>query len=335
MGCAARIARFCLVVVSLALGGVMAAAQPAPRIAGWWIAIDDTFVRAWSSGGITAMEELLIIDDDGRFENRVMGFWSVEAENCARERVCSDAPLAARGRAGVDRGSLSLFDIRRTDQPLDGERDRAVRALLFSASPKWTITRMDAVRGLLVLDGSGRGQRTFVRVEPDRLRRLRAGLVAAGLSAVDHWRCWVATPAGSSSASVLQSDASLPEPVETFVRLASWRQTLLSQATRPVPDDPDAAQAKLAHTAIEELMNETFADLPDPESVKVQRRKASGARYRELIAEGRPHLQARFMLWQDFVSPDMTKQFPATEVATARKFAGLASAEARQVFCAR
>ena len=106
-------------VFALAAGPGDAAAQavkPAPAaapgiavraLAGWWLAIDDTFPNLWQNG-VSAIEELLIVNADGRFEDRTLNFFSGSAEVCAQRHICADLPLIAYGRLRATGNGLSI-----------------------------------------------------------------------------------------------------------------------------------------------------------------------------------------------------------------------------------
>ncbi len=89
-------------LVLTAAGSASAQSSVPPHLAGWWIAVDNVaFPPLWRDGTIVPMEELLIIESDGRFENRMMGFYGIDPGYCAKENLCSDAPLIATGRLAL------------------------------------------------------------------------------------------------------------------------------------------------------------------------------------------------------------------------------------------
>src|SRR5215510_1460383 len=109
-----------LALFAVALFALAVALLPVPRaeaaqtrdLAGWWISIDQLFPMLYESGGVVAMEELLVIADDGRAENRFMTFFSANPETCRdTKEQCSDAPVVARGRITVTGDQLAFTDV--------------------------------------------------------------------------------------------------------------------------------------------------------------------------------------------------------------------------------
>ena len=160
-------------------------------LAGWWIAIDDTFPALWKTGDIVTMEELLIVAPDGGAENRMMGFWTPSADDCQKGYACSDAPLIATARLALKGDGLSVTGRAETAHVIDSpKRDPRIRKLAVTAIPAWTASLSD---GLLILRAVTTNMtRAFARIEPDRLRRLRAGMMIGTISAHQHWRCFLA-----------------------------------------------------------------------------------------------------------------------------------------------
>jgi hypothetical protein len=74
-----------------------AMAAEARDLAGWWIAIDRLFPQIYETETIVPMEELLIVDHAGQAENRLMMFGEANTLFCRDKKVCSDAPVTARG----------------------------------------------------------------------------------------------------------------------------------------------------------------------------------------------------------------------------------------------
>ena len=149
-------------------------------IAGWWLAIDDTFPKHWKAGAITPMEEVLQINPDGRVTDRVMNFWAGSHRACLENKVCSDVPQIAVGRVRVSGDKLNFSNVVASNARLDTPAGEAlVRKEAITASANWTV-RLDGER--LVLR-AGASSRTLVRVDLDRLRRLHAGMQLAGVDA--------------------------------------------------------------------------------------------------------------------------------------------------------
>ena len=180
-----------------------AIAVEARDLAGWWIAIDRLFPEAYETQGIVPMEELLIVGSDGRVENRFMMFWGPDADLCHNKKVhCSDAPISARARIVVAGDQLTFTESVKSDNLIDDrpELDLALRLLTVTSTRSWTLSREVDGR-LLVLRPNLMNPsrlianiptRTFAKIDPDRLRRLRSLLHARELSATKHWRCFLA-----------------------------------------------------------------------------------------------------------------------------------------------
>jgi hypothetical protein len=321
-----------------------AQSRPQRNLAGWWISIDDTFKALWENGTIVPVEELLIIDDQGRFENRVMGFWPVDHEACRQGYACSDAPLVATGRFVVGASArsaslaLSIEEHRATATRLVSPRDdAAIRSAVVSSRQQWRIARIDPTQSFLsIYRDSLSYRRTFVRVDADRLRRLRAGLMAAEVSAARHWRCWLAA-ATNSVFSVLALPQELrfadplSPPVDAFVRIASYLQTAAVRAARPLPDDADPEARKRAATAVEETMVESFDGLHLPKTVQERRASAAIARYLRLRGQGQSADAAKAAVARNLPIPDVGA-IPEDEIAALRLMLA-DSAEAKRLFC--
>jgi hypothetical protein len=337
------------ILFALAFGTPAAAQSRAPGLSGWWISLDDTFKTLWENGTIVPTEELLIIDDQMRFENRMMGFWFVDPEFCSTDGPCSDAPLVATGRLVQAKGLksasliLSIEDYRASANVIESARnDDAIRSRTVSSIRQWRISRLDTAEGVLVVRKGDDllDTRTFLRVDPDRLRRLRAGLMAAELSAVRHWRCSIANATGVEpvvKTTLVRTRGFPPNAprsplVEAYMRIASYRQTLIWQGTKPMPDDPDPAQRKRARVAVEELMFERFADPPAPNTVAEQRKSAAAAIYLRLMTGEAPPAAGRAAAERELSSMNMAGRFSEAEV-TALKLLLSDSPEAKQLFC--
>lgn len=245
---------------------LLAAASPASALsardlAGWWIAVDGVFPALWERGALHPMEELLIVNPDGRVENRVMNFWSGSARVCAETKVCSDAPMIATARLSVKGDRLSLDGRRPAAGRLDAPKsDPLIRRTALTATAAWTA----AVDGRLMTLRAGELVRSFVRVEPRRLQRLRAGMRVSEQSATRHWRCFLANATARDPAfAVLRPDRPpAPDFLDAYLKVASYLITLESMSVRPTPDDP-AAKRFIGHDT-EEIMVEEFSDVRLP-----------------------------------------------------------------------
>ena len=182
-------------------------------IAGWWLAIDDTFPKHWKAGAITPMEEVLQINPDGRVTDRVMNFWAGSHRACLENKVCSDVPQIAVARVRVSGDKLNFTNVvasnarprhagRRSAGAQGGdhrfgELDRAARwrtpgaahrpadrphpgprrsRPAAPASRRHAARRLDAERPLALLPRQRHGARQGIRAAADRPRRERARL---------------------------------------------------------------------------------------------------------------------------------------------------------------
>jgi hypothetical protein len=266
-------ARAHLAAVAIAVPVVLAtpaAEALIPRdLAGWWIAIDDVFPNAWHRRAIGAMEEVLIIGRDGRVEDRVMNFRAGSPQVCAKTKVCSDLPLIAVARARRRGNRFSFINRYASRAHLDAARGNSlVRRMAVTANAHWTI---QASNGWFTLR-AGRISRTFARIDPDRLRRLRAGLRASMLAPAKHWRCFLAnaTAREASFAPLRKQRKDIIAPPDFFagyLRVASYLAALDSRLAIPTTDDPDAKTRDLIGFNTEELMIEHFGDVRVPASM--------------------------------------------------------------------
>src|SRR5215475_6445505 len=163
-------------------------------LVGWWIAIDRLFPNLYVTGSVAPMEELVVIDGQGRVEDRLMMFRGVDAQWCIDRKVqCSDAPPMARARIVVADDQLTFTEVAAAENRIDDrpEVDWALRPLTVTSTLSWTLSpgadgRVLTLRPNL-LDTSRLAAdapvRTLARIDPARLRRARALLAAYGLSA--------------------------------------------------------------------------------------------------------------------------------------------------------
>ncbi|MDB5601598.1 MAG: hypothetical protein JWN71_3642 [Xanthobacteraceae bacterium] len=232
------------------------------QLAGWWIAIDDTFPELWAKRGVAAMEEILVVGQDGRVENRAMNFTAGSAKVCAETRVCGDAPLIATARAQLKGDKLS-FGERRDGATVDARGNALVRKTAITATPMWSV----AQKGDQITLRSGGIVRTLARIDPDRLRRLRAGLRASTLPPARHWRCFLAnaTARDAAFAPLRRSSAAAPDFVPRYLHIASYLAAIDAMLAVPTADDPDARA--LIGFSPETLMFEHFEDVREPGSL--------------------------------------------------------------------
>ncbi len=262
---------FSLFAASLACGLASDPARAAGvrDLAGWWLAIDKTFPDLWQRGTFAPTEELLIINRDGRVEDRLINFWSGTPENCAKTRVCSDAPLVATARLAIKGQQLSFARKRAAKGPfVAGRGNSAVTKATVTATPHWTLALEGNGQRMVLTDVKNKSDskttRTFARVTPKNLQRLRAGMLVSALPAEKHWRCFLAnaTARDPAFAPIRDKDNAAPDFLARFLDAASYLATLNSMLARPTPDDPSAR--KYIGNETEELLIEEFKDLRLP-----------------------------------------------------------------------
>jgi hypothetical protein len=274
-----------------------ASALDARTLTGWWLSIDDTFPKLWNAG-VTPTEEVLVINADGRFEDRVMNFSPGTAQVCAQKRVCADMVLLAYGRLRFAGDSVSIGERGAPPNRLDTPKtDPLIRRVAMSTTTTWTIS---VDNGLMTLR-AGNVTRSFAKIEPRRLQRLRSGMRAAGLPPEKHWRCFLANamapqPAfaslrGEATGTVQQASsgglfnlggarasAETPAPgpaewLERYLRAASYLMTLDARSKFPIIEDP-ASRPFIGHEP-EQLLVEEFTGVTPPATLAdMQRLKA-------------------------------------------------------------
>ena len=126
--------------LALAVFAPSAARALEPRaLAGWWIAIDDTFPNLWNRHAIAPMEEVVEINLDGRVSDRVMNFWAGSPQVCIQDKVCSDLPLIAVARLSVTGNRASFVNVSASTAKLDaGTGSPLIRREAMLATPDWT-----------------------------------------------------------------------------------------------------------------------------------------------------------------------------------------------------
>jgi hypothetical protein len=263
--------------VAACLAARPAVAADARDLAGWWIAVDRVFPRLYEEVGlILPMDELLVIDTQARVENRFMMFFGPYAEECRdRKTMCSDAPATAYSRITVADNQLTFSDSVKPDHRIESaaQLDSALRALAVTSTASWTLSR-EANGQLLVLHPklssasppvANIATRMFARIEPDRLRRLRALFLAREISAVKHWRCFLANATSSDPAfAPLRNQPRIaPKYLDEAAKVASYYQAL-AEAFRAIADERDPERRKLAGVPVETVLTEQFADLRKP-----------------------------------------------------------------------
>jgi hypothetical protein len=269
--------------LAVTLAALPASAASLRDLAGWWIAIDDTFPKLWRREGVAAVEEMLLVNPDGRVENRTMNFWSGSAEVCEKTKVCGDLPLAATARIALKGDKLIVASRRAAGGRIDSAAsDADIRRLSVTATAAWNATLKDRQLGLRGANAT----RTLARIEPDRLRRLRAGMRVSGQSADKHWRCFLAnaTARDSAFAPIRSAKSAPPGFLDSYLRAASYLATLNSMIRRPTPDDEQGR--KLIGFDTEELLVEEFPDIRIPVSVADKRELQFKITYLERRVQG-------------------------------------------------
>lgn len=278
-----------IVVASVAVPS--ARALDTGDLSGWWIAIDRAFPTLWERGDIVAMEELLIISPDGRAENRGMGFFA--PDDCMPGEACTDAPLIATARLTLRGDLLTVSDRKESRGRINIKKaDPAIRRIAVTGTPAWTAT-LDG-NFLVLRAATGNATRAFARIEPNRLRRLRAGLILIEQSAARHWRCFFANATANDPAfAALSADSrSAPSFLDDYLRVASYHATLATLGSMPTADHPDAQRRALASSKAEIMLVETFPDIPAPKSHAEAQRLLAGAVLLGARARGLPPAEA-------------------------------------------
>ena len=215
-------------------------AVEARDLIGWWIAIDRLFPQFYETEGIVPMEELLIVGSDGRVENRFMMFFGPDADLCHGKKVhCSDAPISARARIAVAGDQLTFTESVKSDNLIDDrpEMDFVLRFLTVTSTRSWTLSREVDGRLLVLrpnLLNTSRlianiPTRTFAKIDPDRLRRLRAlphatDFFSASFSVTKHWRCFLANATANDPAfaSLRDRPRAVPAFLDDAAKAASY-----------------------------------------------------------------------------------------------------------------
>jgi hypothetical protein len=254
------------------------AASPAPALqaralVGWWIAIDDTFPKLWGRKSIAVMEEILQINPDGRVWDRVMTFSAGSPLACLETMVCSDLPLIAEARLRVSGNRLNLIDVAPSQAFLDaGGGDAKIRGVAIAATPEWTVAA-DGDRITMHSSNPAR-TRVLVRVAPDRLRKLYAGMKLSALPPAGHWRCFLANATARDKAfAPLRTGTAAAEPgfLGRYLNLASYVSAIRSALATPAIDEDDPELRKLLGVTTEELMVEHFDGVMRPPSIDDRR----------------------------------------------------------------
>ena len=211
-------------VLALASAFSPARALDVSDMAGWWIAIDDSLPKYWKQGAVAPMEEIVQITPEGVVSNRVMNL-SARGPHCADGRDCSDLPAMASARVRVSGNQMEFSNIVASDARLDSiAGNLLIRQEALTATPEWTVTVESGERVTLRAAGGAKVRR-MVRIDPDKLRKLHAGMRVSGWPADEHWRCFLThATAGEAAFAPLQPNRSYrrPEFLERYLKFASY-----------------------------------------------------------------------------------------------------------------
>ena len=244
-------------------------------------------------GVAVAMEELLIVDANGRAEDRGLGFWSTSPSDCVNSQECSDAPLIATARLAVKGDLVTVSERKETAQRINrANADPLIRRLAVTATPAWTVTYAE---GLLILrSATANITRAFARIEPNRLRRIRAGILVNELSAQEHWRCLFAnaTARDPAFAPLRTGSHAAPGFLDAYLHAASYLYSLGQMGGHPRPDDRNEKMRPLAAGGFEQLAVERFPDAPIPKTETDAQRLNTRFRFLYELGKGRTVEQA-------------------------------------------
>ena len=224
--------------IAVALGMSALADRPARAIeaqelTGWWIAIDDTLPKLWKQGAIAPMEEVVQIEADGTVSDRVMNFWAGSAQACFDNKVCADLPAMAAAKLAVAGNKVSFSEVAPTDTRVDSVAGSLlVRQEALTATPEWTAS-LDSQRLTLRVAGSPKS-RTLVKIDPDKLRRLYAGMRVTNWAPEENWRCFLGNATvGELAFAPLRSgrSAKAPEFLDRYLKFATLISALRSTAS--------------------------------------------------------------------------------------------------------
>jgi len=250
--------------------------------AGWWISIGDLPAQTSKSGIVRTFEEVLIIDEAGMVEDRIMTFGQPSPSNCASDpSLCHDLPLAWKGELSVDDDVWIFSERVEGTEPIDRIEAGSplLRAFAILARNGWRVTS-EADGQRLVLDaGDGSPERVFAKIDPQSLKRIRAAFFVPQISAADHWRCFLGNAmAGNAAFDPLGGDpAHRPEWFDDFARGASYLQALRAIFDTAVSDRDGATQTP----PLDRRLVEEFDTLATP--TDAEERDALVKRYQQLL----------------------------------------------------
>ena len=215
------------------------------------------------------MDQVVQINADGTVSDRVMNFWAGGAQACLEAKVCSDLPAMATARITVNSNRVSFSEVVATQARLDAVAGNLlIRQEAIVAIPEWTAT-LDGQRLTLRATALPKVS-TLVRIDPDRLRRLHAGMRASSFAAEDHWRCYLGNAtAGDGAFAPLRAGRQAtraPDFLDRYLKVASYLG-----AVRSLAADDEAARKHVEATP-EELMVASLDGIARPVSAEDRQR---------------------------------------------------------------
>jgi hypothetical protein len=244
------------------------------ELTGWWIAIDDTFPRLWQHSAIAPAEEILHINPDGRVQDRVLNFWAGSAQACLEHKVCSDLPVISTARLRIAGDKLSFHAVIPAADKVDtGNSDAAIRREAITAFGDWTAA---IAGGRLTLRRPGK-VRVLARIEPERLRKLYAGMQVSGFAPAEHWRCYLANATARDDAfaplrSAQRTSATVPNFLERYLGVATYINAIRSTIAIAAIDESDEEKRKRLAVNPDEQMVQHFDTVLRPPRVDDRQR---------------------------------------------------------------
>ena len=330
-----RVAFAVLAVIATSLAGAPAVrALDARELAGWWIAIDGTFPKLWAQHGLAPVEEILFINPDGRVQNRVLNFWAGTPQACVERNVCSDLPIATAARLRIGGDRLSFTGLTSSDARLDANgNDAPIRRELVTTTADWTVT---AEQDRIALRAAAGKLRVLARIEPERLRRIYAGMRASGFSAAETWRCYLANATARDNAFAplrVGRSTTTPEFLDHYLDVATYVVAIRSAIGSVAIDESDPERSKLLAPGNEVFLVQQTDDILMPPFTEERERLTAVLSYverhiRALTAASAAKVQAAQAATRADATTREAEQLAAV-VAAAKSAAANAQAKAR------
>jgi hypothetical protein len=249
---------------------------------------------------------------------------------------CAATLRYSRARVTFDTQRLEFADRTGAEPRVDTpETDVHIRRLALTASASWTVQLLEGGRRLelratqpawtSVADSAGVRlvqrkpeagvHRAFVKIAPDRLRRLWAGWKWS--ERVGNWRCYLAnaTADDAAFASIRGTVRSAPQFLDDFLHAASYLIAMERLGSRPIADDPDPEQRRLAAIPIEQMMLERFGDVVAPKTNLEKRQLLARAYFLRARIAGQGAEQARSAVAR--IAPEAPAAPPVSEAQIA------------------